>query len=367
MAIFGKYFTYNGHSSEEFNIAIGSFEQAQSIPLGMKRDVQASDLNRYSSKPNHYGMVYNETLEFQIGFIKLPCKDDPTVMKQEIQKYDLSTGTKFPVNYSNVVNIDITDGTGNYATLNDKQYSFTTEEITTASGEQKQQKYIKFSDELATQALHIAIVTYKYETTYTYNPRFTRSEIRNIIAWLTEPDFPSLFHMYNFETDESILDIPVDYCGVVTNIEDNNYNGLVGLTVTFRCDSPFGYGEKKTVTVNSTDTAKIKIHLNTDNHWVYPVMRVLPNDTNKITITNSVDNKSLTFTPYAKNDEMTFDNRLMTVTTTSDLPLRLTDIGISDASKVYWLKLFDGDNEISVTGNCTVKITYREELKVGAY
>ena len=39
------------------------------------------------------------------------------------------------------------------------------------------------------------------------------------------------------------------------------------------------------------------------------------------------------------------------------------DIGWSDVGKIYWMKLKDGTNNLSITGNCTVTLEYEVPIK----
>lgn len=47
--------------------------------------------------------------------------------------------------------------------------------------------------------------------------------------------------------------------------------------------------------------------------------------------------------------------------------LRFSDLGIGDYSEIYWLRLYNGENELQITGKATVEISWREPRKVGAY
>jgi len=47
--------------------------------------------------------------------------------------------------------------------------------------------------------------------------------------------------------------------------------------------------------------------------------------------------------------------------------LRFNDLGLKSYSYIYWPRLFNGENKITVTGTADVTMIYREPRKVGAY
>ena len=73
MALHGKSFTYNGRSSEDFDLIIGGF-QSVDTPLNLARDITKSTMNRYRHRTNTYGINHNDVLTFNIQLIKDPCK-----------------------------------------------------------------------------------------------------------------------------------------------------------------------------------------------------------------------------------------------------------------------------------------------------
>ena len=298
MAQFGKYFEYNGHSSQEFNLMLASFDEVDEYATGMEREVQRGDMNRYRFKPNHMGMTYNSPLEFEVTFIKDMCNGS-----------DLE---------------------------------------------------------------------------------FTRSEYRRIVDWLTEPEYPSLYHMTDYEEDWA--DEEEDYFGVFSNIQNHAYGEVIGITATFTCDSPFAWSPERTVLFRNTNTTidleygdlgpyinhideeyefsdevTQIINVDADVEYTHPIIRIMPNDTNEMSISNITDGRSLILTPESQNDLITIDCQLYTITDYIRRNIYLTDIGISDPSSVYWPRLLKGENEIEIIGNVNILFTYREARKVGAY
>jgi hypothetical protein len=71
--LYGKYFTYNGRSSEDFNLIMGSLNSNNDVPFAMNRNILKGDMNRYRSNPNHMGTAWTDVLSFGISVVKDPC------------------------------------------------------------------------------------------------------------------------------------------------------------------------------------------------------------------------------------------------------------------------------------------------------
>lgn len=276
MAVFGKYFEFNGKSSEDFDLTIVSFDVLNSISMGLERNVNIGEMNFFRQRPNHFGATYTNPLQFDVTVVKNPDTSD----------------RKF----------------------------------------------------------------------------FTRSEIGQINAWLTSPRFPKLFHMTDYD-DATESDEYVDYFVTIQNVESTFIQEVIGLKFTLTCDSPFGYSEEKEE-ILSTSGKKYSIFNETDDleSYIYPVIEVTPKDKNDITITNITDNaSSITFNPTGANNTIYIDCQNLTIKNSIGTLIPLTDLNILDPQKIYWFKLLSGQNEISFSGNATIKIKYREYRKVGAY
>ena len=73
MAIFGKYFEFNGKSSKDFDLMIASFDAVDEVPMGLSRTVDTGEMNWYRYSVNHYGARYDNVLEFEVTVIKSVC------------------------------------------------------------------------------------------------------------------------------------------------------------------------------------------------------------------------------------------------------------------------------------------------------
>lgn len=76
MAIFGKYFDFNGKSSKDFGLKIVSFDMLDSIPMGLERTINIGEMNIFRQRPNHFGATYSSTLQFTVTVVKDPLISD---------------------------------------------------------------------------------------------------------------------------------------------------------------------------------------------------------------------------------------------------------------------------------------------------
>lgn len=136
---------------------------------------------------------------------------------------------------------------------------------------------------------------------------FTEDEIDEIAAWLTSPDYPLLFHMYDYRTEtervvtteedpETGQEVEVvesvttnldyyrkyDYYGVFTDIDTFAVNDRIyGLTITFVTNSPFAWSQVKSGTsayANSDTPRTLTLTCSTSEkkREVYPVIKITP-------------------------------------------------------------------------------------------
>lgn len=197
---------------------------------------------------------------------------------------------------------------------------------------------------------------------------FTRSDIREIAAWLTSPISPRLFHMTDY--DDNIENDEYDYFGVFTDVEAAD-NGFYCLECTFECTTPYALSGEQTAVIDS-GSGVVTNESDEYEDYVYPQIIINPTSTAlspyNITLTNvSDDNRSVTLKNMKRGDTVTMDCEKMTIKNKSGSLMSFEDIDIDGIDYIYWFRLLHGDNTISVTGDATVTFTYRYPVKVGAY
>lgn len=75
-------FTYDGQSTDDYDIFVASFETVDELTSGLTREVIRSEFNTVNSIPNHMGVKYNEPITFTRALIK---KDESEFTLDEIR------------------------------------------------------------------------------------------------------------------------------------------------------------------------------------------------------------------------------------------------------------------------------------------
>lgn len=196
---------------------------------------------------------------------------------------------------------------------------------------------------------------------------FSRDELRNITAWLTSPTIPMLLDFTEYDESQD----PVDFFGNFDSVNTFTYGNIYGIKATFLCNAPWGYTKELEYSSDISGSGIINID-NTSDDWesaVYPLINIHPTENGNITITNITENKSFSFLAERNLDIMIDCRRLMVtkmVTDTIDI-VSFRELGwtTDTLDTLYWPRLIHGENQIQITGNCTIKISCRFPRKVG--
>lgn len=223
---------------------------------------------------------------------------------------------------------------------------------------------------------------YKNVTRYKYNelfsPRFTfikkdfgnftMEEVRQVLKWLTSLDTASLLNVYY---DDSEV---VSWSAVGGWTEINTYklanNRTVGITAVFEAVTPYALSDLYTATktITATDN-KLTINIDTDdNKPVYPRVTIRTNGNDIKFINKHTDffNKSKSYSSLevinnASGETVTVDGANQIIKTSLNKRI------FGDDFNRVWLELYDGKNELTIEGDCTVTLEWREVRKVGEF
>lgn len=250
---------------------------------------------------------------------------------------------------------------------------------------------------------------------------FEMDEVRIVLKWLTSKDTTALLETYY---DDSNV---VGWASIGGFVDLQTYklanNRTIAITAVWDSTSPFAFSDLYTITKTPTATDnKITINIDTDdNKPVYPrititqkgsVVRIpsgtiynalsdmventayfngttyywkTQNSTDPIYFHSSTTNPNLSTTSVRfRNTHTDFFNQSKTLdaavvknnNTTENIVLDGANKIISSNSvrrifgndfNLQWLELYDGKNEITVEGNCEVKLEWREVRKIGEY
>lgn len=207
---------------------------------------------------------------------------------------------------------------------------------------------------------------------------FSEDEISAINAWLTSPNYPILFHMYDYVTDDNeevtITGKKYDYFGLFSDVAPNTFSeNIIGLTATFQTNSPFAWTQEISRTFNivaeESETCTITVNNDDRLRQIYPVITVRPTSSPgdgrvNITITNTRDGFPMNLNIPV--EPVTIDCEKSIISDAAGV-LTFEDLGIGAEDYIYWPKLYHGQNTFQITGDCEITFTYREPRKVGAY
>ena len=279
--MYGHYFYYNNHTSQEFHLMMGGFDYTEDVQLGLSRSVYKGSFSTVRKIPNFMGTEYVDTLSFRVSCVKDPCE--------------------FPAQEDAI---------------------------------------------------------------------FTEDEVDAITSWLTEPNYPTLFHMYDYDPD---VYRKYDYFAVVTEIEPQVFGGDVwGFDITFETNAPYAWSELivREYQNSGTTTKTFTVNNSERQGLIFPTIKILPDVSGAgsgrvaIAIKNLRDNRTVSMNVL--RELITMDCQHGMFYSQTGL-FTFEDLGISDVDSIYWPRLYNGQNRFQLTGNATFTFEYREPRKVGAY
>lgn len=464
MGQYGKYFEYNGESSERYNLVTGGYS-VNEYEFGLKRNVDRTEMNKYRNYTYTYGTIYDDVLSFPILFMKDPCKfsnnDELRFTRQEIREinawltsphypklfhmYDqdpieVQCSWHFDESESKYIATVVSSGRG-YGYLISTDGNFTVTNLSTGEtySNPRTKVYASEGDELSIVVDAIA------ETIYVETGEVDEEDVP-----ITEE--ATVYQMPTVKITES--EDEYDYFGLFTEATSED-TGIFALEFQFECDSPFAWSKEKSVTITGQGGT---VYNNGDEYddYVYPMIVVEPSasnfyllssatwtvDSSTSSITNTItgdggsykihmepgytltvaggdsttvikggatelldtiDGTEYTFAISYKNGipeeswkynmsvksiirliNADDDNRYMEFAVqngntlyidckrnifkdTANSLISLDDLGYKDEDFIYWMRLANGKNDITIEGAGTVTFTYREPIKVGGY
>lgn len=251
---------------------------------------------------------------------------------------------------------------------------------------------------------------------------FSMDEVRQVLKYLTSTDKTSLLEVYY--DDSNVVSFAAIGGWTEISLHKIANNRTIGITAVFSSISPFALSDlyTKTKTISEPADNKIIIDIDTDdNKPVYPRITVqhngslvrIPEGTTLTYLSDMVENTvyfndTTYYWKTAQSNDPIYFHSSTTHPNLSTTSVRLTNkhtdffnqstvleqtivknnntseiVTIDGANKIIssdsvnrifdddfnlvWLPMLDGKNEITVEGNCTVTIEYREPRKIGEY
>jgi len=147
--------------------------------------------------------------------------------------------------------------------------------------------------------------------------------------------------------------------------ENIRVNNVVAISFQVTCDAAYAYSdliEEEFKLTNSNRTASIYVD-NDDDSPIYPDMEITMLSNGNLEIKNDIDkNKNIFKINDLKTGEIiTIKGDLPSIESSKDT----INSNIYNRFSKYWLWLADGDNNITVSNNCILKLSYREKRRMG--
>jgi phage-related protein len=190
---------------------------------------------------------------------------------------------------------------------------------------------------------------------YEQSKFLTRDEIRAISVWLVRGSSGG-YKWLEIEQDDLIT---YKYKCKLSSYETIEVGGLiVGLSLKFVCDSPFGYMAREPVSIITTTTSSTIVLSENDNMgYYYPDLEItLSGGVTSISIVNVTDNNRTTTLSGFTNTAgitITINNRNQIITSS-------TGSNFYPYFNYNFFRLLRGENSITINGASTVKIIMDE-------
>lgn len=142
-------------------------------------------------------------------------------------------------------------------------------------------------------------------------------------------------------------------------IDVGTYSGA--MKITFQADSNSAWTNQNTKTyATSGGTLNFKMNIDTDydDELVFPIATITATSNGNITINNATRNETITIAGCVNGEVIVLDSSSGKVSTTAPRVL-------SNYWNKRYLRLQDGTNNLLLTGNFTLKLQYRQMVRIG--
>lgn len=141
-------------------------------------------------------------------------------------------------------------------------------------------------------------------------------------------------------------------------IDVGAYSGA--MKVTFEADAPWAWSglRKKTYTCTSTLSANLFMELDFDEYCIYPIMQIKSLGTGTVKIQNTTTNETVEITNCVVNEQIIIENETDKITSSNS--------NIITRWNKRTMSLVEGKNNITLTGNFQLTMSYRLPIRVGA-
>ena len=196
---------------------------------------------------------------------------------------------------------------------------------------------------------------------------FTVEEQRKVLKWLTLKDTASFLTVYHDDSSTISYEILGGFIEINTHKLGNGR--VVGITAKFESVAPWAFSQLKTANKNLSDNT-ITINIETDDpqNAIYPRFTIYTQSSN-ISITNRHTDETGNVRAFDASIENNVSGEMIVLDGANRVVSSSRAGGriFGDDFSWDWIPLYEGQNQVSFSGNCTAIIEYREVRKVGEF
>lgn len=185
---------------------------------------------------------------------------------------------------------------------------------------------------------------YQFSITFAKRGEWTDLEKINVVKWLYKKGYKSF--VSNDNTDITYYCMPTGEANFYDNGCGEGY-----VTLTMRCNSPYGYLPKQILdfTIEISPTTITIVNDSGVNENYYPYLEVTVNEGTSFSLNNLQDSRdAFAFDNLYEGEKIYIDNERKTIQTSEAGVFRMNNFN------KRWLRLLPGINQIEVTGLVTL-------------
>lgn len=357
-----KDFTFCGQKLSDLNANFISvdFDNKEEIPLGLERDFEVGDRNRYRVEPNYQYDKWSDGLEMELDIMKNPCKystyEELIFSKKEISDIARwTTSSHFP----EWIIFEYNEGAESEAT---RYYGYFTNIETFVAG----------------RNVYGLKLTFKCTTPFGYTDEIVESRsvtsVDNFILTNNSDELNSYIYPkieINPHSDGYIYILNLSDCTTLTS-------GTLSLSATqisyadSLLDTVEQYAKNNGYTVTYTGKGAFNIELICNNTAVQFTLTDSFGGEKKCTAYYLTDSKAyyiiengFMYMQVYKDLIVNMDCAKLTINDELGRMITYDKLGINDVDFMYWFKLAYGNNSIQLYGDADFTFKYMESKKVG--
>lgn len=348
-------FTFDGNSLKSQNYITVNFDDEDSLPSSIRREIDSGTMNQYRTETNGFGIKYSETLVFDVHIMKDICNST--------SQNDLIFS---PDEYDSVL-----------MWLSSPQENKWMDIKTFHNKEQMVKGYFSSIEPYGTGGECYGVrCTFTCSSPFSYTQKTYESTISGVQNFLLNNE-SSDYYDYVYPTfvieptrneeifihnlsDTEILDngsftVSGDVSAKISALQDKitAYAQVNSLTVEYMMDV-----ETKDIKLICDDTGLL--FYMTDNYGIKHkyVAYYLEADRQYY-----ICRGGFFYCTLLSALTVTLDCKNLGVYDSLDRPVLYTDIGIQDEDEIYWMRLIHGNNSIRAMGHFNLSATYLEPRK----